>query len=640
TARGPPAAVKWPPDQAQEERSHIGFSFHHNTPQDQPQNASKLQVEDAMESAIYDKAYTEEQKNISTRDSGWNRVKSSRDMTSTHQDLPPVQKLHNSTVPIVQNREAILEKIAMESPESRPLIRTTSSQNREVPTTGVCSTDDGAPFDQRSKQIYGQNIGGDNSGEVSTPVAGKNGTTQNKNGFQTHNTHVTTSIHQTDTAINNNNKQSFTTEQKSKDQQKQQVCAGEETSCNRRDTQNANTNTSPTITAKRLINEANYQHGENSVDQQDVNMKNNNSQSTNSTNGASNFSFAMAGNSPQLTPNLHAGNSTQSHNKEDKGRQNGNSKEQRQENGTGNSDHLKNQGKHMEKDRKRSEEANVDQHQGQSMEHMEQEKHTNKQSGGKTGKAGNQLNQTSEEYHINFPKISNNFTRYDHTLHVDRADKQGGKPNQDSNRQNHVNQLSPQPNGNNTNDQNKEPAPYTVVQSFAARLRYNQNKNEIPICLNEPVHTTRQGLPAVLIEENDYYVKLAEICKFTLVGKFTNTMPRMEQVRKSFILQTQLMGGVKITHFNSRHVYIDLDNELDYQTVWTKLKMNIEGQAMRIQAWTPDFTPEEETPIVPIWVSIPGLPWHCYNKVFLSTILESIGKVLFLDSPTAQRTRG
>ena len=61
---------------------------------------------------------------------------------------------------------------------------------------------------------------------------------------------------------------------------------------------------------------------------------------------------------------------------------------------------------------------------------------------------------------------------------------------------------------------------------------------------------------------------------------------------------------------------------------------------MKIQAWTPDFTPEEETPVAPKWVSIPGLPWHFYNKVLLSTILESIGKVMFLDSPTSQRTRG
>ena len=77
-----------------------------------------------------------------------------------------------------------------------------------------------------------------------------------------------------------------------------------------------------------------------------------------------------------------------------------------------------------------------------------------------------------------------------------------------------------------------------MVQSFAARLRYNQAKNKTPITLNEPVHTTRQGFPAVLIDENDYYVRLAEISKYNLVGKFTNTMPRMEQVRKSFILQS------------------------------------------------------------------------------------------------------
>lgn len=181
----------------------------------------------------------------------------------------------------------------------------------------------------------------------------------------------------------------------------------------------------------------------------------------------------------------------------------------------------------------------MDQHQRNTGKQPEQERNNNKPG----GKPGNQFNQTSEEYHNNFPKISNNFTRYDHNLHANRTNKQGEMVIQDSTRQISANQQNQQPNSSNTKDQNNEPAPYTVVQSFAARLRYNQAKDEIPICLNEPVHTTRQGLPDVLIDENDYYVKLAEICKFTLIGKFTNTMPRMEQVRKSFILQTQLMGG-------------------------------------------------------------------------------------------------
>lgn len=135
-------------------------------------------------------------------------------------------------------------------------------------------------------------------------------------------------------------------------------------------------------------------------------------------------------------------------------------------------------------------------------------------------------------------------------------------------------------------------------------------------------------------------MKLTVVCYYTSVGKYTNIMPKIELVRKSFILQTQLTRSVKITHFNSRHVCIDFDNEFDYQTVWTKLRMNTEGQVIRIQTWTSDFTTEEETPILPIWMAFQRLPWHCYNKVLLSTNLEAIWKVLFLDSPSSQRTRG
>lgn len=68
--------------------------------------------------------------------------------------------------------------------------------------------------------------------------------------------------------------------------------------------------------------------------------------------------------------------------------------------------------------------------------------------------------------------------------------------------------------------------------------------------------------------------------------------------------------------------------------------MNIEGQLMRIQTWTPTFRPEEETPIVPIWVSLPELPWHCYNKKFVTTLLSPIEKVLYLNTASIQKTRG
>ncbi|KAG5621268.1 hypothetical protein H5410_006486 [Solanum commersonii] len=68
--------------------------------------------------------------------------------------------------------------------------------------------------------------------------------------------------------------------------------------------------------------------------------------------------------------------------------------------------------------------------------------------------------------------------------------------------------------------------------------------------------------------------------------------------------------------------------------------MTIEGKLMRIQTWTPNFRPEEETPIVPIWVLLPGLPWHCYKKEFVTPLLSHVGKVLYLDTITIQKTRG
>ncbi|KAG5580305.1 hypothetical protein H5410_050932 [Solanum commersonii] len=174
---------------------------------------------------------------------------------------------------------------------------------------------------------------------------------------------------------------------------------------------------------------------------------------------------------------------------------------------------------------------------------------------------------------------------------------------------------------------------------MAARLRHNQAQLENPIELVPPKITSKQGLLAIIYDMDDFMTKLVVDCKYTLIGKFSSTMPKMEFIRKSFILQTQLTGGVNIAHYNARHVFIDLENELDYNTVWTQQRMTIEGKLMRIQTWTPTFTPEEETPIVPIWILLPGLPWHCFKKEFITPLLSPIGKVLYLDTASIKRTR-
>jgi len=64
--------------------------------------------------------------------------------------------------------------------------------------------------------------------------------------------------------------------------------------------------------------------------------------------------------------------------------------------------------------------------------------------------------------------------------------------------------------------------------------------------LTTPEVTTKQGLPAVLFVKEEVLGPLAEVCKYTLIGKFTHTMPKVELIRKSFIVQTQLSGGSRL----------------------------------------------------------------------------------------------
>lgn len=63
----------------------------------------------------------------------------------------------------------------------------------------------------------------------------------------------------------------------------------------------------------------------------------------------------------------------------------------------------------------------------------------------------------------------------------------------------------------------------------------------------------------------------------------------MEIIRRNFVAQTELKEWVKIAHFNTKIVNIDLDNEYDHVIVWTRQFMYIHGQMMKLKAWTPTF---------------------------------------------------
>ncbi|OIT18879.1 hypothetical protein A4A49_43243 [Nicotiana attenuata] len=175
-------------------------------------------------------------------------------------------------------------------------------------------------------------------------------------------------------------------------------------------------------------------------------------------------------------------------------------------------------------------------------------------------------------------KVSSNFARpniprknqKNHTKHQEKT----LQPTQS----NPVTTIIPQPNANQNKDKqpvNPPPPSPTVTHSYVTRLRARHEAEREPISFTPPMITTKLGQPAVIFKREDYMVRVEDRCKFTVIGKFSNSMPKMEVIRRSFISQTELKGGIKIAHFNARTMYIDLDNEYDHSTVWAKQYMYI-----------------------------------------------------------------
>lgn len=61
---------------------------------------------------------------------------------------------------------------------------------------------------------------------------------------------------------------------------------------------------------------------------------------------------------------------------------------------------------------------------------------------------------------------------------------------------------------------------------------------------------------------------------------------------------------------------------------------------MKILKWTPDFKPEEETSIVPVWILIHQLPWHLFNWRIVSRLVSEVGVAVAPDQATYSKSRG
>lgn len=82
----------------------------------------------------------------------------------------------------------------------------------------------------------------------------------------------------------------------------------------------------------------------------------------------------------------------------------------------------------------------------------------------------------------------------------------------------------------------------------------------------------------------------------------------------------------------SSKVLIRLTNEDDFVSVMSWGHSEIMGVPYKVFHWTPDFNENVDSPVVPIWITLPGLPPNYFQPSMLKSIGDAFGNFLKWDN--------
>lgn len=137
---------------------------------------------------------------------------------------------------------------------------------------------------------------------------------------------------------------------------------------------------------------------------------------------------------------------------------------------------------------------------------------------------------------------------------------------------------------------------------------------------------------------DDEIISLAAPYQFMLVVSFWYRRPSMATIRSS-VNRIRFIGSVRVGLLDSMHKLLHFAQETDYLRCFARQSWTIAGKYMRVTKWTPEFDQKVDVPIVPVWVSLPGLPIHFHQQDALFQIGRFLGTPMKLDAATAEVLR-
>lgn len=121
----------------------------------------------------------------------------------------------------------------------------------------------------------------------------------------------------------------------------------------------------------------------------------------------------------------------------------------------------------------------------------------------------------------------------------------------------------------------------------------------------------------------------------TLVSKFMGkTTPRINEISPEFN-KMNIKKGFSLTLLDNKHLLITLNLEEDFTRLWLKGSLFIAGSTLTLTKWSPSYSPEMDSPLVPCWVTFKKLLVMLFQVEDLYEISKLIGNPLRMDQATA-----
>ncbi|KAG5575817.1 hypothetical protein H5410_055951 [Solanum commersonii] len=148
------------------------------------------------------------------------------------------------------------------------------------------------------------------------------------------------------------------------------------------------------------------------------------------------------------------------------------------------------------------------------------------------------------------------------------------------------------------------------------------------------------GGKAVVVFTKEEHELLVDTCRWTTIGKFSRGRPAIGRIRSNFTKVITTKGEVKIGAKDRYHVFIDVENEEDFNDIFSRDSIALNDDVdMKILKWTPNFKPNAENSLAPVWINLLNLPWHYYEWDALCRIVDPIEVPLIMDKATTTKTR-